>query len=50
MDLPCSILFASPHQRTPLHQASEGGHVETVKFLVEKGAKIDSEGITEVSE
>ena len=40
MDRPCSVIFASRHQWTPVHQAAKEGHVDTVKFLVEKGANI----------
>ena len=39
---PCSIcFFNSPHQRTPLHRAAEGGHVDIVRCLVDKGADIN---------
>ena len=32
-----------PHcQRTPLHAAAEGGHVDVVKYLVDKGADVDT--------
>ena len=44
------ILFASPHQWTPLRQAAEGGHVDTVYYLVEKGANIHSKDSNGVSE
>ena len=40
-------LFFFP-QRTPLHMAAEGGHEDTVKYLVEKGAGIgvkDNKGV-----
>ena len=36
------------HQRTPLHMAAEGGHEDTVKYLVDKGAGIgikDNKGV-----
>ena len=50
MDSPCSILFASPHQMTPLHRAAVQGHVDTVKFLVQEGANIHSKDNGGVSE
>ena len=50
MNWPWSILFASPHQRTPLHRSAVGGHVDTVNFLVQKGANIDSKNDVGVSE
>ena len=50
MDWPCSVLFASPHQWTPLHQAAYGGHVDAVTYLVQKGANIDSKDDDGVSE
>ena len=31
----------SPHQMSPLHWAADGGHVNTVKFLIEKGADVN---------
>ena len=37
------------HQSTPLHLAAEGGHLDTVKYLVEKGANIHSEKFFGVS-
>ena len=36
------ICVLSPHQMSPLHWAADGGHVDTVRCLVEKGAKINS--------
>ena len=43
----CRFFF---HQRTPLHMAAEGGHEDTVKYLVDKdkGAGIgikDNKGV-----
>ena len=31
----------SLHQRTPLHVAVEGGHLDTVKYFLEKGVDIN---------
>ena len=50
MDWSYSILFASSLQHTPLHWAAGGGHVDTVKYLVEKGANIHRNDEYEVSE
>ena len=33
--------FSSLYQRTPLHMAVEGGHVEIIKYLVQKGAQVN---------
>ena len=44
------IWFASPHQCTPLHWAASGGHVDTVTYLVVKGANIHSKDDDGVSE
>ena len=49
MDWWYSILFTSL-QRTPLHWAAEGGHVDMVKYLVKKGANIHSKDKDRVSE
>ena len=36
---PCSTCsINSSHQMTPLHLAAHGGNVDTVKYLVDKGA------------
>ena len=35
-------IFLFHYQRTPLHAAAEGGHVDTVKYLVTKEAGIDT--------
>ena len=46
-----NVIFASsPRQMSPLHWAADNGHVNTVKFLVEKGAKVNSKDGTGVSE
>ena len=37
MKLPVCLQFSS----TPLHRASEGGHTETVRLLLERGAEVD---------
>ena len=37
------------HQRTPLHAAAKGGHEDTVKCLVQRGANIgarDDNGVS----
>ena len=36
----CLKFIYSLHQRTPLHMAAEGGHKDTVGYLVDKGAYI----------
>ena len=33
--------FYSPHQFTPLHSAAEEGHVDIVRYLVDKGADLN---------
>ena len=46
---PC--FFNSPHQKTPLHWAADGGHVDTVRYLVDKGDDInmkDGHGVSEL--
>ena len=48
---PCSTcFFISPHQKTALHLAAEGGHVDTVTCLVEKGANTNIKDKNEASE
>ena len=45
---PCSN--CSPHQMTSLHFAALGGHVDTVRYLVDKGADTnikDGHGVSE---
>ena len=47
---PSSNLVSSPHQRTPLHNAAEGGHVHTVEYLIQAGADVsiqDNNGVSE---
>ena len=36
------VSFFSLHQMTCLHLAFEGGHMNTVKYLVDKGADINT--------
>ena len=36
------VSFISLHQTTYLHLAFEGGHMNTVKYLVDKGADINT--------
>ena len=38
---PCSNSVPSPHQRTPLHRAAEGGFIDAVKYLVGAGGDIN---------
>ena len=38
------VQLHSPHQITPLHTAACLGHVDIVKYLVEKGADINIQG------
>ena len=48
---PCSTCFiTSPHQKTPLHLAVEGGHVDTVTCLIEQGADTNIKDKDEASE
>ena len=42
--------FLSPPQMSPLHWAADKGHVNIVKFLVEKGANLHCEDGLGVSE
>ena len=44
----CSLL--SPHQGTPLHVAAEGGHTDSVQYLIDKGAGINVKNNYGVSE
>ena len=37
-------------QTFPLHWAADGGHADTVKFLIEKGADVNFKDEYEVSE
>ena len=41
--------IVSLHQRTPLHMAAEGGHMDTVKFLVTKKTNINTKDVDQVS-
>ena len=36
------ICVLSPYQMSPLHWAADGGQLNTMKFLVEKGANLNS--------
>lgn len=42
--------FNSPHQMTPLHKAAVQGHVDTLQYLLDKGADIDIKDCNGVSE
>ena len=46
-----AILFNfDSHQRTPLFKAAVKGHVDTIRYLLDKGADIhinDNEGVSE---
>ena len=44
------MFVLSPHQMTPLHWAADGGRVDTVKYLIEKGAEVNSKDDDGVSE
>ena len=43
------VYFSLLYQRTPLHMAAEGGHIDTVKYLVDKKANINTKDTDEVS-
>ena len=43
------LFINSPYQDTPLHKAAGGGHVETVRCLVVKGAHTCIKDENEVS-
>ena len=43
------VNIVSLHQRTPLHMAAEGGHMDTVKYLVKKQTNINTKDVDEVS-
>ena len=45
------VMFVlSTHQMTPLHWAADGGQVHTVKYLIDKGAEVNSQDEWGVSE
>ena len=44
------ILVPSHHQMPPLHWAADGGQVHTVKYLIDKGAEVNSKDGAGVSE
>ena len=45
------VMFVlSHHQWSPLHWAADGGHVDTVKYLIDKGAEVNSKDGFGVSE
>ena len=44
------IFVLSHHQMPPLYWAADGGHIDIVKCLIEKGAEVnskDDEGVSE---
>lgn len=43
------LVFHS-HQRISLHQAAAGGHIDIVRYLVEKGANINTKNGNKVNE
>ena len=44
------IFVLSHHQMSPLHWAADGGHVNIVMCLIEKGAEVNSKDDAGVSE
>ena len=44
------MFVLSHHQMSPLHWAADGGHVHTVKYLIDKGAEVNSKDEIGVSE
>ena len=44
------IFVLSPHQMSPLHWAADGGHVNIVMCLIEKGAEVNSQDEFRVSD
>ena len=41
---------SSPHQRTPLHNAAEEGHADSVELLIQAGAVVNIKDYDGVSE
>ena len=44
------VILVSSHQMSPLHWAANRSCVDTVKYLIEEGAKVNSKDDAEVSE
>ena len=44
------VQLYSPHQKTPLHLAAGKGHVDIVRYLVDKGADLNIKDTFGVSE
>ena len=44
------IFVLSHHQMPPLHWAADGGYVDTVKYLIDKGAEVNRKDRAWVSE